>query len=523
MAKITISNIGTKGLNTDLSPWELPPEFLTYGKNFRVSGNYIEATNAYDVWATPPAPFNAGHLLPVEVKSGSFWIVPGRAAVWVYNGSTWSDITSTAGYGGLGVDDELKYTSAMLGSIPILNNPQHYPEYWSPQSPATKLKPLNFSAGNTWSDVNKSFKIIRSHNNFLFALNLVEGGVELPNSYRWSHPADTNGLPFSWDESDLSTIASIEQILGDAGAIVDGLTLRNSFCIYSERGINILDFVGGEFVFQNRELSSTYGLLNRNCITEVNGTHYFISDNGDIMKNNGNSITSIAYNRIRKRLNSQLNTQYLNRSYVTFNKLTKEIFFCVPEGSSTYPNTVYIYNFDDDTWAIKSLLTTVAYMGYGGVSVAPTTWGNVTGAWNNTNLNWATAGSSPLDRTLMAVDAVTSNLLLIDPTNASTTIDVDARIERTDLALEGVDNVSTLTRIYPHMEGISDVSIQVGSQQYPGAPVVWKPAQIFNPSTDRKLDIRTTGELHAWRINTIGTGTFKISGMTVEYERAGMR
>ena len=67
------------------------------------------------------------------------------------------------------------------------------------------------------------------------------------------------------------------------------------------------------------------------------------------------------------------------------------------------------------------------------------------------------------------------------------------------------------------------MSIQFGSQDYPGAPVRWKPAVVFNPSTDRKIDIRTTGELHAWRFQSIGKIAWKLSGFTIEFERAGVR
>lgn len=521
MEKLEVTNIGVKGLNSDLAAWELSPEYITFGYNFRASGDALEATRAYEPWASPPTPFNAGHLLSVEISGGDYWLVPGRDAVWQYDGGAWTDVSSVEGYLGLGINDELRWTSCMLGSIPVINNPQEFPEYWSPVGSGQKLQRLNFSPGVSWESAAKSFEVIRSHNNFLFALNLTEGGKSLPNSYRWSHPADTNGLPFTWDETDPSSIASIEQILGDAGGIVDGLTLRNSFCIYSERGINLLEQTNDEFVFRNRELSSTYGLLNRNSLVEVNGVHYFISD-GDILVNDGNSIRSIVYNRIRKQFNSNINGDFFERSFAVLNKVEKEIWFCVPGTSSEFPDTAYVYNWAGDSWTVKHLPDNVAFAAYGRVSVPPITWSSLTGSWSSQASTYDTQAASPLSRTVMAVDNTNGDLVIINPL-ISTAVAVDSLIERTDFPLMGMDVVTTITRIYPHMDGTSPVSIEVGSQQFPGAPVSWKPPYTFNPSLDRKIDVRTTGELHAWRIKSIGTGTWSLSGLTIEYSFAGKR
>ena len=79
------------------------------------------------------------------------------------------------------------------------------------------------------------------------------------------------------------------------------------------------------------------------------------------------------------------------------------------------------------------------------------------------------------------------------------------------------------------MVGTTPVNIQIGSQDYAGSPVRWKPAIKFTPSTDRKIDVRSTGELHCWRVeaidtgNNVGTGNWNLSGMAMEVELDGVR
>jgi hypothetical protein len=53
--------------------------------------------------------------------------------------------------------------------------------------------------------------------------------------------------------------------------------------------------------------------------------------------------------------------------------------------------------------------------------------------------------------------------------------------------------------------------------------VSWKPGQLFNANTQRKIDIRSTGKLHAWRISSITDTPFDIEGFDIEYTMNGLR
>lgn len=543
---LTISNAGIKGINSDIKPWELAPEYITSGVNFRIFAGSLRASGGSDVWslASTASPivdefdnivvdefdnvlvdqlgitFNPGFLIPVATVAADYWIAAGRSDVKVFDGTIWTPIASAAGYGSLGVDDELNWTGCMLGSIPVINNPQSHPEYWSPQSPGQILQPLSFDASNTWLAKGYSFKVIRSHKNFLFALNLTEGGVELPNSYRWSTAADINGLPFTWDETDLSALAGKAQLGGDAGTIIDGLSLRDAFAIYSENSITMLDYTGDEFVWKARELSSTIGLLAKDCVVEIKGTHYFLAD-GDIVKNDGNRIESVIHNRLRQRLSNSISSDYFTNSFAVKNDALKEAWFCVPENGAERPNVAYIYNWRDDSWAIRDLPEDTAFAAYGSQATGAETWDSWGGTWDEQGGVWGSRKITPLDDTIIGVNSADSSLLLLDPDLPST--DINARIERTDFPLEGHRQVTTITRIYPHIEGSGPLLIQVGSQDYAGAAIRWTPSNEFTPGADRKIDVRTTGELHCWRIESIDAISFEFSGMDIEYSRNGLR
>jgi hypothetical protein len=121
----------------------------------------------------------------------------------------------------------------------------------------------------------------------------------------------------------------------------------------------------------------------------------------------------------------------------------------------------------------------------------------------------------------IGVDSVNNKLVLLDPSGSS--VALNTVLERTGFALEGFRSVTTITRVYPHIEGNGNLFIQFGSQDYAGAPVRWKPALPFNPANQRKVDLRTTGELHCWRITSDGNNRFEMSGMDIEYVVNGVR
>lgn len=578
MKLFTVKNVGEVSLNTDLVPWELPPEYITYGINFRAVNKSLFAYFADNpITPTDTSGYFGARLVSTSYGGQNFILAMGRTAVKVFNYINWSDISSFQGYAGIGLNQELLWTSTLLGSIPIINSPQARLEYWSPQATSNKLKALPFSpantitagsfvvgkqytiktlgttnftlvgaasntvgvtfvatgagagtgtatdlVSNTWHDKNYKCNVIRAHKQFLFALGLIENGVEQFNSYRWSHPADVNGIPFTWDETDLSAIAGKDAIGADSGDIIDGSSAGDRFCIYSERGIVALDFVGDEFVWRKRPISSIAGLLNRDCVVEVDGVNYFIS-NGDIVLNDGFKVTSVMNNRIRKNFASSVSTDTYKNSYALKLKHEHEIWFCVPITGSTYPNIAYVYNWLDDTWSVKDIPSDLSYLTYSKVVTNTDQWDSAVGIWDTDPDIWNGVGDSPFLNSMIGV-APSNGAALRDIFFPAYSDPINAVIERTGLMFNGNDvGVTTITRIYPHVKGSGQLSIEIGSHDFASGAVRWKPPRLYVPDQDRKIDIRTTGELHAYRIKSLDNNFFTFNGITFEYEDNGVR
>jgi hypothetical protein len=456
--------------------------------------------------------------LPVKATDGDYWIVAGQSAVYKYDGATWTDISSATGYGTLTLNDRELWTSCQIGKIPVVNNSKLYPEYYVPGSP---LQPLIFDATRDWSDVNQKCKVIRAHKNILFGLHLDDAGVDSPDTYRWSHPADTNGIPSSWDETDRFFLAGKASLGGDGGKIIDGASLGDRFYLYSEKAVDVLDYTGDVFVWNRREVSNVTGVLSKECIVQQAGLHFLIVD-GDIVVNNGQELKSIASNRVKKRINNNLNAEFYNRAFAVGNEHLKEVWFCFPEANSQYVTTAYIYNTDTDTWSIKELSQDVLLgAAYGKHTYSDTAFDSVVGTFQDQFQPFGSTLGSPLNNTIVGIDASSGYLVTLDPKYSQE--DLDTIIERTNVPVEGHVKVTTITSIIPHIKASGAVSIQVGSHDFAGSPVRWKAPIAFDPNTQRKISVRTTGELHAWRVSSIGSVGFELSGMDIIYEEAGLR
>jgi hypothetical protein len=92
------------------------------------------------------------------------------------------------------------------------------------------------------------------------------------------------------------------------------------------------------------------------------------------------------------------------------------------------------------------------------------------------------------------------------------------------MPIGGHEGNTTITRVYPLIEGTAPVEIRMGSAQRAGGPIRWAgDFRVFTPGVDRKLDIRTTGETHAFEIRSTGRAFFDMTGMDIEFSMAGGR
>lgn len=523
---LNIRDIGGAGLNSDIAPWDLPLNALSYGRNFRIRSGKIQSSGGSTVGFDADTAGRIGHVAYTEDYTGSrVWIACTTAGIEYYDGAAWQM--------GLAIADSEpeQWSSCRIGQVLFLNHPNHYPVYLENAS-GSNINTLPWMPGeDSWDGICKA-KVLCSHKNFLFAL----GTTEIPDaraafsSYddrvRWSHPVEPNGRPYTWTDAsnDPSSLAGYVT-LGRGGMIIGGESLRDSFVIYSDYAINVMDYTGGALMWRRRTVSQSAGLVSKEAVVEVNGAHFFISKD-DILMFDGNQVTSMLHNRLRRSFQSVLDDSEADTSFAVRNDTQNEIYFCLPErrddiAGDKRPNIAFVFNYRDNNWSIREMDTERQYSHscFGDAPDLPNPWEDAPTKWNTERQTWQGIGKTPFGSFLLA----SSGTKLYNIDTQSPDNDIVTKIERTDIPVGGHDNVTTITRVYPHIEGSFPVDIWVGSQQHAGDSVLWKGPVRFNPGKDRKVDIRVTGELHAIRMEAAAEGNFNITGCDVEYSPAGTR
>ena len=421
------ANFAQGGLNSDLQPWDLDISYLTHLNNVRIVNQQLKPFGGYKVWLDLPLDSIPGYIMHVGSTASNAWLICGRNNVYALGGNeNFADVSSVAGYATIG--DQTLWTGCMLSSIAVVNNPQHFPEYWPQPSLGVQLEPLPWDAGNTWADVGEQTQIVRSHKQFLFALGVTVGGIEYEDAVRWSTPADIGSVPASWDHLDTTNVAGLTNLGSDGGRIIDGLSLRDAFVVYRESSIHVFDYIGGNFIWRIRDLSSSNGLATKNGIVEVKGNHLIMGD-GDILINDGNTIRSLMHDRIRNLFINEVNPEKYFRSYAIKNDILNEVWFCVPIKDAEYPNKAFVYNWNDDTWYTRSIpqdntttatepVNPVVHANYGTQLAEGRGWGDQVETWAEIARRWSAAQVSPLSDVIVGVtrvgDVITSFQIIED-------------------------------------------------------------------------------------------------------------
>jgi hypothetical protein len=502
---------------------------ITRGPVFRTVKAYTSEFEPAFLFSIPP--IAAGFDGLVSVNS-SF------TKVYQVAGDTLTDLTPTSV---TSITSSAAYTAAFLGNVAYLNRPSHVPHHKAPGD--VRFLPLT-----AWNS-NWRTSSLRAYKDFLVALNVTKSGISYPTMVKWSDTAGFGGPPSSWDEASTTNSAG-ENILNEMREpIVDGLSLRDSFIIYGSNEVWLMDYIGGAFLFRFRKLYDSVGVINQNCVVQVDGTHY-VFDRNDIYVHDGATKKSILHGRNKDYLFQSLNYAHADLSFVSHDPRLNEIHFCYVSGdaniafrnASTGCNRAAVYNYRRDTWSFYDL-PNVTGAANGAVSTGKTwttigntvTYDTVGGSYlsNEDDKDQHTLFVGRIDESMgltasriYGLDVITGSRLLrpVEPQAIA-----PAFIERVGIDLDDVGADLTLYKalhaIYPQLGNSTPGSIefQFGASDVVGLEPVWSERIAYDPSTDTKVDIRESGRYLAYRLYHTGTSDFALSGFDVKISIRGRR
>ena len=295
-----------------------------------------------------------------------------------------------------------RWMATNLNGIVVATNGVDTPQYWPLNSSGIPQASVPFKELRNWPNPDKC-KIIRSFRTFLVGLNWTRSSIEETRLVKWSTEATFGSPPVTWDESDATLDAGEYQLADTPGDIIDGMAYGDSFLIYKNDAIYIMNYVGLPYVFSFKLLSPTIGCLTKNALAEYDGGHFFIG-NSDFYICNGQQVSPLLPDKLRRTVFDDLNgaSDNYKKCFVSADYVRNEMLACYPAGSSGEVNKAIIWNWKNGTFSMRDLPDT-SYIRSG---IVPITTGTRWGAQATLNEASMTAGSPATSGNLTVVTTV---------------------------------------------------------------------------------------------------------------------
>ena len=510
-----IEDLSSAGIVPDAPPLALPDGAWTDSRNVRYRDGAVEKCRGY-VQALGDLSATAVWAHPISDGINYFWAYGSNTVMYATDGSTHADITGSITLGAL---DDLGYTGGAFHGHLLVNDGVAIPQSWSP-SLGNNLVSLT-----AWPAVTLTCKVLRPFKDFIFALRVTDTGTHYPTVLRWSDRAAQGALPLSWDFSDPTNQAGINDLGQTSDILIDALPLRDSLIIYKEFHTWAAEYIGLPDVFSFRQLFSQIGMLTENCGATFGSSQAVLTDN-DFILHNGNDARSIIDKRARRWLFNRINTQRFKRSYVVADHANRTVYACFPETGVDWPNLALAWNWAEDSLHVEELGGPKTWAATGivpGTAVTfdadAETFDSVTGTYDEETYN-------PFLTKTLLMDALANRAYQKDTGEDFNGAAMTCYAERSGMSItKDLGRLKRIKRIIPYVLGTAGdvLNFYLGSRTLQNSSPTWSGPYPFTIGTDYKIDTRITARVIDMRIEYSGSNTFRLHGMQVEHEPDGRR
>ena len=434
-----------------------------------------------------------------------------------------------------------RWTTTNLNGLLIATNGYDAPQMWPLNSSGVPAKTVPLRELQNWSvattkeagnSTNKS-EVIRSFRTFLVGLNwtnVVARGNAEPRIVKWSTEASYFTAPITWDSSDATLDAGEYELADTPGAILDGLPLGDSFIIYKNDSIYIMNYVGTPYIFSFKLLSPTIGALCKNSVVDFENGHFFMG-NSNFYLCNGQTVTPLLTGKLQRAVfddivAGDLNDPSWEKSFVVADHVHKEILACYPTESSAVVNKAVIWNWEKNTFTFRDLPTT-SHISNGILAAHPggKLWSGSTKTWDEDSEAW---GSSDYDthlENLVFADVSNTKFYRDNAGNKEDASNMTAYIERSGYDLGDPQTVKFVSAVYPQIEvsGNNTVNVYIGRQMSTEDAITWEGPVAFNPNSRSKVSCRVSGKYFGVKVESTTDIDWRLHGLAFEVQQSGTR
>ena len=533
-----IRDVGDIGVVTDIRPASLPLNGFSRAKNVRFDDGRVSRSPVFRK-IKDSLGFNPRFTYGIQgVYGGGFASIVMVSDTYQFKTYQNGSVSSAQGSLSTTSASNTPMTGTNLADIAYINRADKVPVYMLNSG-------TNFAVLPNWDSTWRA-ESVRSYGDFLLALNITENGVGYPSRVRYSNLALANSVPDSWDAADTTKSAGFNDLVQMQSGIVDGATLGTNFIIYSKDQVWLMEFVGGTFIHNFRKLYSECGVINQNCILEVEGTHY-VFDHDDIYIHDTHTRQSICDERVKSYIFGGLNTAKTDRCFAHHNPELDEVMFCYISGDDMAEytngercNRAAVFNYKKQTWSFMDM-PNVSSSTMGTVS-SSVTYANSTAVYSTTGGTYFTQEAGYDLHSLFvgetnSVDGISSPKLygldLSDAGSLAFPLDTEANkspfLERQGIDLDELSSLNgykVISKILPQVDTSNpnkQFTFTFGASNLLGDAAVYDPSITFDGATDYKIDTRVAGRYLSYKMTMSDDKDFGFIGFDLDVTTTGRR
>jgi hypothetical protein len=164
----------------------------------------------------------------------------------------------------------------------------------------------------------------------------------------WSGIGDPTSYPTPFTDAALAAESSYEDLNPDSGQVMFIAGYPLYALIFQRFGITRANYIGGNDVFDFAPYEFTHGVVAHGAAVQVNNTVFFLADDGFFVTDGANVYpvgTDIENSKgIDNWLWANLNMNALEAIRAGYDATKRCVFFAIPTGTNTLPDTLLSYN-----------------------------------------------------------------------------------------------------------------------------------------------------------------------------------
>lgn len=502
-----IKRFRCNGVVLDQPAIDVADNYWTEAANMLAKPNRTSRALGYEEVFEAPLASNPIWLMYAEQLGQPYWIYSGSQNMGVVDSSNnhsliWAGIPVSVPQGG--------FTGGVLNGIAIVNGEDNSPRYWYSAIPGGVALELPGLRGGI------TYRAVRTHRSHIFGMNVVGGSPDLPDEIHWSDGAPAGDVPQTWVPA-ADNEAGDAILADDGGQIVDGLTLRDSFMIYKRDSVWQADYVGGSLVYAFRKVFSNTGILARNCVVRVKGTHVVLG-NGDIYQHDGQNIQSIVDEKVRRSFFEAINTDTAEHSFVVYNEPSEEVWFCAPRVGESVPNIALVWDVVTGEFGYRELPgVNFAAPGIVVDETESNDWDGAQGAWDEQSQRWNAGLFRVVEDSILMADASDTRLLLADSGLTAAGLPYTSAVAKYAMLLD-THRQKAVRRIWPHIDSPEGATfkLELYDQKSPHSKLTVLGSKTFQ-NTDEGVPVTVNARYLGIRISTEESIDWSVAGFDVEY------